>query len=140
MRIPKAQISSGPGWVTLKFQRVFTFWVATQTAQIMPPAAARLPRRSSFLMRITESYVSETGRVGKITYVLCHMAHSCLFYFANAETSSTFLSPGLADAGIEGKAAVLVTGAAERQPGRDLVLQLDHLVLRGGHIRGKGHE
>src|SRR5512135_2087004 len=83
IRIPRAQISSGPGWVTLKFHSLLISWVPSHAVQIMPPAATRLPRRSSFLIRITGSHITRGGEGPQITVVLCHMARLCTFCFVN---------------------------------------------------------
>ena len=41
---------------------------------------------------------------------------------------------------IHPKSAILVANAAHRPPWIQLVFELNRLVLRGGHVRGKGHE
>src|SRR5579871_4206300 len=49
-------------------------------------------------------------------------------------------SPALLDQRVEGEAAVGVARKAERHPRRDLVLSLNGLALRSGHIGGKRDE
>ncbi len=58
------------------------------------------------------------------------MGEECSYLGAKSQVVTIDVLPLFADFGVEGEAAVLVARAADGEARTDLILQLDHLLLR----------